>query len=439
MTERIKLLFLIVLILGMRKISAQDTCLTNLSLGVSFPPVSNMSDRFFTKTHLDILGVKKIRIAEDWALREPTQGTFNWTPLDDRINWAYDNNYEILLTIQSRGPAWACSSLQNSQSCVFNNNNDFKIYVDSLLQRYPGKITKIQFGNEWQSDYWYVGNAADFIAANNVLYNSVQIYSPTTEVVLGGFTTISLRFLAGCNGNVTSFYDDDGIYYDSTFLAINCPLPTVQNVINRIDSVLQFAQYNILDIHLYDDVDQWDEYYLNFKDTITKPIIVSEFGGPNMNYEIYSDSYQTNRLYQYIKKLDSLQIQEAYFFKLVEGTSNPAHSTSGLIRDTSLIEKPAYYLFKSFIECVPASINEPKGSKEYNIFPNPFNESLTITFSSQIDKDELMQIYNSMGEIVMTIYINQTTTIINFSNYSDGLYLISLVNNPNQTYKFIKQ
>lgn len=376
MTKIIKSLLLIGLILGIDKINAQDTCLTNLSLGISFPPIANSTERTFTKMHLDTLGVQKIRIAEDWTLREPTQGNFNWTPLDDRINWAYNNNYEILLTIQSRGPSWACSPIQNSQSCVFNNNNDFKIYVDSLLQRYTGKIAKIQFGNEWQSDYWYAGNAGDFIAANNVLYNSVQMYSPSTKVVLGGFSTISLRFLAGCKGFVSSFYDDDGTYYSSSYLSTNCPLPAIQNVINRIDSVLQLAQYNMLDIHLYDDVEQWDEYYINFKDTITKPIIVSEFGGPNMNYETYTNSYQANRLYQYIKKLDSLQIQEAYFFKLVEGTSNPAHSTSGLISDTSLVEKPAYYLFKSFIECLPTSIQESMMYNDLNIFLNPVNENL---------------------------------------------------------------
>jgi hypothetical protein len=60
------------------------------------------------------------------------QGQFNWAPLDDRINWAYNNGYDILLTIQSNGPDWACSGVQNDRSCVFDNNY-FKIYIDALL------------------------------------------------------------------------------------------------------------------------------------------------------------------------------------------------------------------------------------------------------------------------------------------------------------------
>jgi len=435
---KLKSILVIVLVFEMGIIYAQDTCLTNLTLGISFPPVANNTERTYTKIHLDTLGVTKIRFAENWALREPVKGNFNWAPLDDRINWAYNNDYEILLTIQSIAPNWACSSVQNGQSCVFDDNNDFKKYIDSLLTRYSGKIAKIQFGNEWQSDFWYAGNAENFIAANNVLFNSVQIHSPFTKVVLGGFTTISLRFLAGCNGVVSSFYDDDGIFYDSTYLITNCPTPLIQNVRNRIDSVLQLAQYDMLDLHFYDDAEQWDEYYINFSDTITKPIIVSEFGGPNMNYETYSDSYQTNRLYLYIKKLDSLQLKEAYFFKLIEGTSNPAHSTSGLISDTTLIEKSSYYLFKSFISC-HTSLHKFEEKDKVQIYPNPAFKTLTIKFEQQLLKDEQIQMYNSFGNLVLTENIKKNTTDIDISKLAKGIYIVRLKNFPQQSHKFLKQ
>jgi len=94
-----KKIVIIILILSIQlHVNSQnDTCLNNLILGISFPPVADEAQRTFTKTHLDFLGVNKIRFAEDWALREPFQGDFNWTPFDDRINWAYTNNYEILL------------------------------------------------------------------------------------------------------------------------------------------------------------------------------------------------------------------------------------------------------------------------------------------------------------------------------------------------------
>lgn len=410
------------------EVTAQDTCLTQLTLGISFPPVADDTQRTFSKTHLDFLGVTKIRFNESWELREPSQGNFNWQPLDDRINWAINNGFEILLTIQSKGPGWACSSIQNGQSCVFSDNNFFQIYIDTLLKRYPNQIDKIQFGNEWQSDYWYAGEADDFIEANNILYNAVQNYSPQTKVVLGGFTTISLRFLAGCNGYVSSFYDDDGVFYDNAYLIANCGSPEITAVINRIDSVLTFAYYDILDIHLYDDVEQWDEYYLNFTDTITKPIIVSEFGGPNLNYEPYSESYQAERLYAYIKKLDSLSISEAYFFKLVEGTSNAAHIASGLIDDTTLQEKMAYYILKSFVSCSAFTYTFNYENK-IRFYPNPMIDYSVAEFqNSSPDEIKTILIYGMDGKIVTQIECNITGQyyVLYRNQLKSGLYYMMI-------------
>ena len=60
-----------------------------------------------------------------------------------------------------------------------------------------------------------------------------------------------------------------------------------------------------------------------------KPLIVSEFGGPSSAFEKYSQAYHARRLELYLLTLQSLPIEEAYYFNLVD---NPAtyHSRSGL-------------------------------------------------------------------------------------------------------------
>lgn len=402
-----------------------DTCVINTEIGISFPPVSDQAQRDFTKIHLDTLGIKKIRFAEDWSNREPTQGNFNWGPLDARISWATSNNYEVLLTIQSRGPSWACGE-QNDQSCVFSNNAFFQTYIDTLLTRYPNQIAKIQFGNEWQSDYWYAGDASEFVASHNTLYNSVQSKSPNTAVVLGGFTTISLRFLAACNGYDIAFYDDDGTFYDSAFFANNCNDPIFIAVKNRIDSVLTYANYDYVDLHLYDDVALWPVLYENFMDTISKPAIVSEFGGPNMNVEPYSESYQAAQLYTYIKVLDSLEISEAYYFKLVEGTANTAHSTTGLIDDSTLLEKPAYYVVKSFQECIPVGLNSWV-SQELKFYPNPAESGVTLEYRNpSFLKCEII-IHNANGQLVYQRDNNyKNNHYLRTRSFKPGLYFVTV-------------
>ena len=317
-----------------------------INLGISFPPVADEEQRLFTAPLLDELNVEIIRIGENWGFREPTEGNFNWLPLDERINWAESNDISILLTIQSNGPDWVCSSQQNANSCVFNDNQKFKNYIEQLLQRYPNRISKIQFGNEWQSDFWYIGSEQDFVIANNIVYNAIQQFSPQTKFVLGGFTTISLRFLAGCNGMIDEFYDDEGTLFDRDFLDNNCSSSEFQSVLSRIDYVLQNALYDEVDMHLYDDAENWKIYFDNFATIVDKPIIVSEFGGPNVNLEPITETYQSERLEFYIRTLDSLQIDEAYFFKLVEGSNNPAHSESGLINSPGLTKKNNYFIFK---------------------------------------------------------------------------------------------
>ena len=322
----------------------------DFSMGISFPPVANTEQMNFTAPLLKELNVNRIRFAEDWSLREPVEGNFNRNPLDERINWAEKNNFEMLLTIQSNGAPWACNTtLKNANSCVYSDHNKFKNYIEKLLQRYPNKIAKIQFGNEWQTEFWYIGNEQQFVTVSNIVYDAIQQFSPNTKFVLGGFTTISLRFLAGCNGLINEFYDDEGNHYDRALLNINCNTPKIKTIRNRIDYVLNNARYDFVDIHLYDDVENWDIYYKNIKSMVQKPIIISEFGGPNVNIESVSEDYQANQLKKYITAINLMDVTEAYFFKLVEGSNNPTHSKSGLIDFHTLSKKKNFEVFKNTI------------------------------------------------------------------------------------------
>lgn len=322
--------------------------LTHTTLGLSFPPVADDEQRTFTAPILDELGVKNIRIGEDWSLREPTKGNYNWGPLDKRMAWITENDLKIFLTIQSTGAEWACQSPMNERSCVYQDLEAFSTYLTQLLTRYPNQISWIQFGNEWQSEFWFAGNAEQYTMAQNTLYQTVKSIDPSIHVVLGGFTTISLRFLAACGGNEIEFTNDEGEQFDQTNLPDLCASEEFREVLDRITYVLDNANYDQVDLHLYDDPEQWGIYLNHFNTLSEAPIIVTEFGGPNLNLEPKNDQYQAERLEAYIRTLDSLEIQEAFYFKLVEGTNNPAHANSGLMKKRSLKRKPSFDLFKAF-------------------------------------------------------------------------------------------
>lgn len=417
MSKILPILVLICVYFPFSSIGQSDTCLNYTELGLSFPPTTGSVQRDFTKPHMDILGVKKLRFEDDWYYREPVQGYYNWGDLDSIVNWAERNGFELMLSIPPRGPDWACTSQQNEMSCVFADNEDFNTYLDTLFSKYSGVFPLVQFANEWESQWWYIGSAAQFIATNNAFYQAVKENSPSSQVVLGGFTTMSLRIMSACNGYVSSFNDDEGNIYGQEWIDEYCDHELVLALFSRIDSVLSFANYDMLDLHLYHDVDQWDEYYACFSDTISKPIIVSEFGGPNINMGPSDDEYQAQCLYRYIKKLDSLQIPEAYFFKLVAGSTNPNGVVSNLI-DSTLNEKESYFVFQAFEPCI-TDVQIYNTNLELSIYPNPTISTINIESNHKI---ESVLIYNQYGQIVDT----RASKFIDMETLPKGVYFLKI-------------
>ncbi|MFW0871288.1 MAG: hypothetical protein ACKKL4_02445 [Patescibacteria group bacterium] len=295
----------------------EDELEINFELGISFAPINDEEKRAFTKEALDDLNISLLRFAEDWKYSQPREGQFNWSYLDDHINWTEENNIDLLLTIQSNGPDWACSNEKNNQSCVFSNPNDFKVYIETLLARYPNKIEKIQFGNEWQARFWYAGDAQDFVVANNILYEAVQKYSPQTKVVLGGFTSASIRYTSFCNNLVDGFILNSGEYVTKDKRSSICASQEYRNLQDRISYVVDNALYDELDLHLYDDPEQWADYFEMATRMTNKPIIISEFGGPHPVADPKTEEFHALMIHRYIEALNELDIDQAYYYKLI--------------------------------------------------------------------------------------------------------------------------
>jgi hypothetical protein len=323
-------------------------------IGISFPPVTDIEDREFTLEQLHALGIEHIRIAEDWSYREPVEGQFKWDPLDERIEWAVQNQISLLLTIQANGPDWACDlNRRNERSCVFRESGDFENYITALLLRYPNQIEKIQFGNEWASDNWYLGTPEEFVTFHNILYQAVQQFSPQTQVVLGGLSTDQLRVLAFCQGKVDAYFRIDGELISEVDDRL-CSSQDFTSFLQRFEYVIHNTEYDLIDFHFYDDAESWPNYYQAAMEHFPElyPVIVSEFGGPNLDWEQpYSDQFQAERLADYFNVFSRMEVSEVYYFKLVQSDStHPSHRESGLFREVGgqPIAKPAFFVFQEY-------------------------------------------------------------------------------------------
>lgn len=326
-------------------VATQDS----LKLGLSYPPMRDAAQLAFTAQHLEALDVRLVRYEERWENREPAPGRFHWAPLDARMAFVRTHGLSLLLNIRTSGPDWAVGPRRNAESAVCTNAPAFSNFVSTLVLRYRGDLAKLQFGNEWQGEHWYIGSAADYVYWQNLFYDTVKAHAPEIPVVLGGLSVGSLRALAVLDGRLPSYRNEQGRLLTAAQLQRLRQSPRMTALNQRVQTVLSQARYDILDLHLYDDVEHWPLFVAAAKARAPlKPIIVSEFGGPNPTWETYSDAYQAERLDAYVQMLTTLGISEAYYFTLVRpqaATSTAPHQQSTLI-GTDLQPKPAYEVFR---------------------------------------------------------------------------------------------
>jgi len=338
----------------------------DLRLGLSYPPLADVEQRTFTAEHLRALGVRHIRYETRWALREPRRGRFDWAPLDARMAFCERENLSLMLTVRADGPDWAVRAPRNPQSAVIDDTTAFTNFIARLVQRYPGAIDKIQFGNEWHATYWYAGTAEDYVRSQNLLYDTVKAYAPGIEVVLGGFSVGALRALAAIDGLADSYMHEDGRVYSGEELTKRLTSARAMTFRRRVGEVLASARFDVLDLHLYDDPERWQLYVATMRRRVPgKPIIVSEFGGPHAEREPTTAAYQAERLRYYIQALCAIeQVREAYFFTLVR--LRPEHCKTGhgysCLIGPAKEQKPAYDVFASFTRPAASSPDTAEGA-----------------------------------------------------------------------------
>jgi hypothetical protein len=303
-------------------------------VGLSFPPISTASGLAFTIKQMDALNMTLVRIGSNWAHREPEPGAYYWDPLDERINALHESGASILFTIPASGPDWACGEVSANETCVFQDEAAFRAYVTALMTRYRGKIDKVQFGNEWDNLTWYPGTAEEFVRDTNIVYDIVQQVSPETPVVLGGLTAAYPVYVSVCRNGMSLNFDALDLKDDTDLNArIERTICARDELEARVEYVIENARYDVVDLHLYDTSEYWPLLVDTVRQLTDKPLIVSEFGGPSSAFEKYSQAYHARRLEHYLLTLQSLPIEEAYYFNLVD---NPTtyHSRSGLFTVT---------------------------------------------------------------------------------------------------------
>ena len=92
------------------------------------------------------------------------------------------------------------------------------------------------------------------------------------------------------------------------------------------------------------------------------------------------------------------------------------------------------YDINGLIGCITTSINENNGQTDnYKVFPNPFNQELTIEIKSAQSND--FTIYNVIGELVTSGKLNSQVNTIDLSSLAPNVYILNI---ENQSIRLIK-
>jgi polyhydroxybutyrate depolymerase len=92
------------------------------------------------------------------------------------------------------------------------------------------------------------------------------------------------------------------------------------------------------------------------------------------------------------------------------------------------------YDINGLIGCTTFSINENNGQAiDYKVFPNPFNQELTIEVKSAEASD--FEVYNIIGKLVHSGKLNSLTNTIDLSSLDPNVYILKI---KNQSIKLVK-
>lgn len=339
-------------------------------LGISFAGLADEASRAVAARHLPLLGVGITRLEADWGFREPEEGVYHWGPMDVRMDFLEGLGIRAVVTFPSNAPGWLRERLDasrlNERSAALDDAGRaaFAAYVRAFLERYlertPGVVGWVQFGNEWGSRYNYVGSGADFVRSQNAFYEAVKAVDPDLTVVLGGLSVGWLAGLAAYDGTVAWYWDADGSVRTGDDVRALLAAEEArfasgaadETPLSRLATVLDGAQYDWVDAHLYDQWADFPAYVEALRSRLPKAfegsIVVTEFGGPHPVVERHlSDAEHAQMLERYVQVIDMLDVAFALHFRLVR-SPDALHDRSGLMREGHFgpVAVPAYDVFR---------------------------------------------------------------------------------------------
>lgn len=215
--------------------------------------MSNTAERTFTLRALDDLGLRHIRISENWRRRPLHPAPEDFAPLKRRLSALRAGGLKVLLTIENDGPDAACGA-RHAHGCYLRADAPLEGFITALLAAVGDDIEAIQFSNEWDGPYR--ARADEFLALHARAARTIRATRPGLPLVMGGITGNAPYAVSLCTAGATPTRAG-GVSWAQAVAKFCARTDEIAARCALVDHVLRRADFDVLDLHLYDAEALW--------------------------------------------------------------------------------------------------------------------------------------------------------------------------------------
>lgn len=335
-------------------------------LGISFP--GNTPDLY---DYLVDAGIGRARISASWRRIQPKAGQWDFVDLDRRVQGLQARGIAPFVTFESDADWATRPETQKVKNAVPLNKAEWAQFVSAVVERYDGDgiddmqglaapIRHYQAANEFTSDTnasgGWTGTNAELLAYVNTARAAVRQADPNAVFVLGGLAAFVADAVLVNQGHADWTLRqqmEDGRELVMTPDQLRTAKITAL-VEGRVRYLLQNADYDMADIHLYGPQERDDLRLALLREWSGRPVMSSECGGPNLDY---GDTYtpEGHFMQAITRNLDLLSQGAAVcmWFGLGEEMRTTVGNARVPLYDMQRQPKPAVFAYRLLARILP--------------------------------------------------------------------------------------
>ena len=142
---------------------------------------------------IDELGAVWLRRTCRWGNLEPVPGQWNFSDWDNFVEYS-NNAQKKILAILAFDTPWLYGEEKIPRKITAREMPMFLNYVDTVVNRYKGKIDAYEIWNEPNMMSWY-GSDEEFITMTRSVIKTIRSIDPDVKILAGSFWRVPKRFI----------------------------------------------------------------------------------------------------------------------------------------------------------------------------------------------------------------------------------------------------